>query len=654
MTLFSAIDEFLSIGRTVSLALSPDGSRLVAVRQEIDVTGTRWVPALWSVDPAGVAPAVRLTWSTAGESQPVFRPDNSLLFVSTRPDSAGDDDEAALWELPLWGEARVVVRLPGGVGSAIVARGSGNVLVTGGRMPGTHDAASDREARIRRYESGRSDILHDGHPVRHWDHELGLEWHRLFAVTDDEPRDLVPAARGELRSAIVSVTADGLTAATTWNIQERRGQIGYGMALIDIGSGEVTPLRQAGDADEYTTPSISPDGLHLAAIRRDRGDFEQANTERLIVLRLAGKEPPVEIGLGDVHPESLAWSGDGSTLVVAGDLHGRGALLTVDVTTWSVHALADDAVYDNLCVGRTGAHVYALRSSIDRPPHPVRVGADGTVTELPAPDPVPRLPGTLTEISATARDGATLRAWLCLPDGASADQPAPVQQWIHGGPFTSYNRWYWRSCPWVAVARGYAVVLPDPALSTGYGPQWIERGWPHRAAVVWGDVESILDAALTREDLDGSRTGLFGASFGGFMTNWVAGHSDRFKAIVTHAGVWALPQEHATTDLASWKQRIWGFPEEHPEWYEENSPHKSVALINTPMLVVHGNRDYRVPVSEALRLWWDLLHHFDGEPGEIPHRFLQFTTENHWILSPANAGVWYETVLGFMDQHVRG
>jgi dipeptidyl aminopeptidase/acylaminoacyl peptidase len=196
------------------------------------------------------------------------------------------------------------------------------------------------------------------------------------------------------------------------------------------------------------------------------------------------------------------------------------------------------------------------------------------------------------------------------------------------------------------------VLLPDPALSTGYGAGWLARAWPHRAAQVWADVEAVLDEALRRPELDATRTACLGASFGGYMTNWIAGHTDRFGAIVTHAGLWALDQQHTTTDAANWKSWIFGTPAEHPEWYAQNSPHRFIDAITTPMLVVHGNRDYRVPVSEALRLWWDLVSHFDGEPDQLSHRFLQFTNENHWILSPGNAQTWYDTVLDFVDQHL--
>ncbi len=224
--------------------------------------------------------------------------------------------------------------------------------------------------------------------------------------------------------------------------------------------------------------------------------------------------------------------------------------------------------------------------------------------------------------------------------------------WIHGGPFASFNTWSWRWNPWLAVARGWAVILPDPALSTGYGQQSFDRAWPNLADVVWREIETVLDVLLERPELDGDRTALLGTSFGGFMTNWIAGRTERFAAIVTHAGLWALDQQHATTDLAYFKSGIFGTVAEHPDWYAQYSPHHGVERIATPMLVIHGNRDYRVPVSEALRLWWDLVSQWQGDPAAMPHRFLQFTGENHWVLSPGNSEIWTETVLDFCVEHV--
>ncbi|WP_345635772.1 S9 family peptidase [Rugosimonospora acidiphila] len=656
--------QFTALGRLTGLVLSPDGSHLVAVRQEPDAKGGRYTSALWSIDPEGDREPARLTWSDKGESQPAFRPDGALLFVSARPDRGagrpagdgdGEDDEPVLWELPAFGEARVVAGTPGGVSAPLVARDSGTVLVRGARLPGSPNADADRRARRDRADRRLSHILHDGFPIRLWDHELGDVWPRLFAIEGDEPRDLTTGCRQELVDTTVSVSADGSVAALRTRSRQRDGRLGRGVALLEVKSGTLRALT-AEDGYGYSAPALSPDGMQVAAIREDHGEYDTPMTYALVVLATdAGPgAAAIEVPLGDVYPTELAWSGDGATLIVSGDLHGRGAVLAVTAGTWAVRTLADDASYSSLCVDHTGQSVYALRSTVGRPPHPVRLSGDGTLVELPAPDPAPALPGTLTDVWVTAPDGQQVRGWLAVPHGASAADPAPVQVWIHGGPFGSTNAWSWRWCPWVAVARGYAVLMPDPALSTGYGPGWIARAWPHRAALVWSDIESLLDDVLTRPELDADRTACLGGSFGGYMTNWVAGHTDRFGAIVTHAGLWALDQQHTTTDAAEWKSGLFGTPADHPDWYAENSPHNFVERISTPMLVIHGNRDYRVPISEALRLWWDLASRFDGEPDALPHRFLQFTDENHWILSPGNAQTWYQTVLDFVDLPVRG
>jgi dipeptidyl aminopeptidase/acylaminoacyl peptidase len=136
------------------------------------------------------------------------------------------------------------------------------------------------------------------------------------------------------------------------------------------------------------------------------------------------------------------------------------------------------------------------------------------------------------------------------------------------------------------------------------------------------------------------------------MANWIAGHTDRFAAVVTHASLWALDQFGPTTDGAYWWAR-----EMTPEMAAANSPHHHVARIGTPMLVIHGDKDYRVPIGEALRLWYELLTESAlpaDEHGQTPHRFLYFPSENHWVLHPAHAKLWYQVVLGFLDQHVLG
>jgi dipeptidyl aminopeptidase/acylaminoacyl peptidase len=159
---------------------------------------------------------------------------------------------------------------------------------------------------------------------------------------------------------------------------------------------------------------------------------------------------------------------------------------------------------------------------------------------------------------------------------------------------------------------------------------------------------AITDAAEAHPAIDASRTAAMGGSFGGYMANWIAGHTDRFRAIVTHASLWALDQFGPTTDDASY----W-LGEMTEEMALENSPHLHADRIATPMLVIHGDKDYRVPIGEALRLWWDLVFRQE-DPHRNPHRFLYFPDENHWILTPQHAIVWHETVFAFLGEHVLG
>ncbi len=656
-TPFHDLRDFVSIPRLTGLVLAPDGGRLVASLQQVAPDGARYQTSLWEIDPAGVAEPRRLTHSEPGESEPAFAGDGSLLFTSKRPGPDGEKpEEPALWRLPRQGEAARIATSPGGLSQPVGAYASSGYVVTTSRLPGT-DEEGDRQWRKDRKESKVSAILHDGFPVRYWDHELGPDFPRLLVGWVDDPgplRDLTPDAGPALVEASYDLSPGGATVVSTWTVREPHGRTHTALVAIDVATGERRTLVDEPGID-HTRPVISPDGRFVAAHRRDAGDYHTPGTWAVCVHDLAGGEYRSFDLTEELTPTEYVWAPDSATLYVAGDRQGRGAIIAVDLATGTYRRIVSDAVYSHLSVSPDGDSIYALRSAIDCPPQPVRLdthATDGTPAYLPSPAPRPELPGRLVEVTATVSDGATVRGWLVLPQDTS--RPAPLMQWIHGGPFTSFNAWSWRWCPWVAAARGWAVLLPDPALSTGYGQEWIRRAWPHRAALVWRDVEALLDVVVARDDIDADRTACLGASFGGYMTNWVAGHTDRFKAIVSHAALWAADQQHATTDAAEWKTRLFGTLEEHPDWYAENSPHRFVDRITTPMLIIHGKRDYRVPHGEGLRAFWDLVSRHAGDPAELPHRFLEFTGENHWILSPHNARIWYETVFAFLDWHVLG
>ncbi|WP_048633180.1 S9 family peptidase [Mycolicibacterium aurum] len=642
---FHDLDDFMSLPRVSGLAVSPDGSRLVTTVSCLDDKHTAFVGALWELDPAGRQPARRLTHGAKGESSPEFTADGDLLFLAVRPTPDDDAPPQSLWCLPVsGGEAHVVAELPGGV-DGVVSAGATTVAVSS-LLPSATGVEQDGRLRTLRKDNKVSAVLHAGYPVRHWDHDLGPAQGHLFSVGDAAPHDLTPSPGDGLRDAHVDVSRDGAFVVTTWQVPAPGASRRTTLVRIEVATGQRSTIVDDPAAD-VGHPAIAPDGRSVAYTRETISTPHAAPRITLCVLRF-GEEPVELTGEWDRWPTSVAWTADGASLIVTADDHGRGPIFTVDPSSGAVHPLvADDFTYTDVHSAPDGA-VFALRSSYVTPAHPVRIDADGSVHELPCV-PAPAIPGTLTEVTAVADDGQQIRSWLALPPGS---EPAPLLLWIHGGPLASWNAWHWRWNPWVMVAKGYAVMLPDPALSTGYGQDFIQRGWGSWGFAPYTDLMAAVDAACAHPRVDETRTAAMGGSFGGYMANWIAGHTDRFAAIVTHASLWALDQFGGTTDGAYWWAR-----EMTPEMSAANSPHLFVSQISTPMLVIHGDKDYRVPIGEGLRLWYELLSRSGlpaAEDGTTEHRFLYFPSENHWVLSPSHAKIWYQVVLAFLADHVLG
>ena len=675
MTTFDDLDRYVALPRVSGLALSPDGSRLVTAVSTLNAEKTRYATALWEVDPTGERPARRLTRSAKGEGNAGFLPDGGLLFVSARPDpdSAKDDDApAALWLLPDGGgEARVVATRPGGIGGFQVARESGSVVLSSSTFPSSVTAADDETVRKERKEGKVTAILHEGYPVRYWDHDLGPERPRLLvgSIADEdllaergtdetrpgrmELRDLTADPGGSLTNASWDVTPDGATVVTTWQAVEQGGQRET-LVAIDVATGQRRTLLDD-PRFEYSAPAVSPDGGRVAVQVWTRSTAHEPPDVTVRVLDLASGEltDPLRGSVWDHWPEGATWAPDGSAIFVTADDRGRTPVFRIDLGTGQVVRLTGDhGVYASLRVSPDGAHIYAIRDAMDAAPAPVRLDAtarDQQPTSLLGPAEPLALPGTATELVATAADGTPIHSWLCLPEGASAQNPAPLVVWIHGGPLGSADGWSWRWNPWLLVARGYAVLQPDFALSTGYGRAFVQRGWGRWGAEPYTDLLAAVDATEALPEIDASRTAAMGGSFGGYLANWTAGHTDRFKGIVTHASLWALDQFGPTTDAYDYWRR-----EMTAEMALANSPHRFVDQIRTPLLVIHGDRDYRVPIGEGLRLWAELCERFQGMGEPMPHKFLYFPDENHWVLTPNHAKLWYATVFAFLEHTVHG
>ncbi|MDN6304166.1 MAG: alpha/beta fold hydrolase, partial [Brachybacterium sp.] len=447
-----------------------------------------------------------------------------------------------------------------------------------------------------------------------------------------------------------SVDREG-TRALVGMVDSRDDLVGVpDLYLLDlVGDQPPRRLRPATAEVEFGPGEFSPDGTRALIGRHHSWTETQSLAAGAEVLDLAtGESRPVWPELD--HWIDPIWLDD-TTLVATTDDQGRGSVWIGGADEPAPHRLAggpeQELAFSSASVA--GGAVVAVASGIAIAPHPVRIDpATGAVRALPNPADAVALPGTLTEVTATAADGTALRAWLRLPEG---EGPHPLVVFAHGGPWGSWNAWTYRWNPGPFAAAGYAVLLPDPAISTGYGQAMIDRGQHQLGGAPFTDIMALTDVTVARADIDAERTAFAGGSYGGYMANWVAGHTgDRFRCIVTHASLWDTESMGHTTDNAGWERSMRGQNAQY-------NPKEFVGEIVAPVLVIHGDKDYRVPIAQGHALWYD-LHEFSATPrdaeGRTRHRYLYFPDEGHWIQGRGNAQVWYETFLGFLDEHVRG
>ncbi|MGO1228754.1 alpha/beta fold hydrolase [Brachybacterium sp. AOP42-C2-15] len=677
------IDALLDARRLAGLETT-DGGRILAKMSAPDAKGTGYRSSLVELDGDRILP---LTRGSASIGAIAAAEDGTTFFTAKRVGEDGDEaDDAQLWALPVRGEARELASRAGGFGGL---KAAGGHLIAELEV---HSQAADETEHAalstKRKDAKVTAALHSGFPTRYWDHDLGPT--RPVLAIAALPEDLAwaeatPAPGTTPASgADEAAASDGAGAAEDapatqllhfrhvtmpagrllgWTVdregtralaamQDSRGDLlgTPDLYLLDlIGAQPPRLLREATAEVEYDPGEFSPAGTH-ALIGRSRTWTQQAT--------LSGAVELLDLATGtstEVWPELDHWVDpiwlDETTLIATSDDQGRGSVWIGGVADPAPRRLAggpeQDLAFSAASVA--GGAIIASASGIAVAPYPVRIDpATGEVHALPNPadavDPV----GTLTEVSATAEDGTDLRAWLRLPDG---EGPHPLVVFAHGGPWGSWNAWTYRWNPNPFVAAGYAVLLPDPAISTGYGQAMIDRGQHELGGAPYTDIMALTDVTVARDDIDSERTAFAGGSYGGYMANWVAGHTgDRFRCIVTHASLWDTDTMGHTTDNSGWERPM----------REQNAlynPKNFVGEIVAPMLVIHGDKDYRVPIAQGHALWYD-LHEFSATPrdaeGRTQHRYLYFPDEGHWIQGRGNAQVWYETFLGFLDEHVRG
>jgi len=398
-----------------------------------------------------------------------------------------------------------------------------------------------------------------------------------------------------------------------------------------------------------TGPVFSPDGKTLAYRAMSRPGYE-ADRYRVVLRPWPDGSAQVLTESWDRSPNDLAWSNDGRTLYATADNVGQTSLFGIDVADGMVRTLVGAGHVASPVAGRDRV-VFALdhlRSPAEL--HTVRPDGSGlqAITRVNAERLAGIAFGDTEQITFKGANDETVYAWIVKPVGFEPSKKYPVAFLVHGGPQGSFsNNFHYRWNAQIYAAAGYAAMMVDFHGSTGYGQRFtdaINGDWGGKPLV---DLQKGLDAALARFPwMDGDRSCALGASYGGFMINWIAGNwPDRFRCLVNHDG--NLDERFAyfaTEELWFPEWEHGGTPWDHPEGYSKHNPIDHVARWKTPMLVVHGGRDYRVVYTEGLGTFTALQRR------GIPSRLLYFPDENHWVLKPANSVLWHETVLGWLAE----
>ena len=641
------VDALTRLGRVSAAEAAPDGSWLAVQVARLDADDKRYVSDLWRVSAtdADVAPN-RLTWGEYDDRSPRFRADGALLFLSARPTPTDDKGRfTQVWMLPPGGgEARPLTDEPRGVDDFAV--GGGRLVVLTSVWPGVeHDA--QRAHGTERSEKGPSMLRYTTMPVRAWDHWLPAAAPHLVLYADGARTDLTPGADREHRDSPWAMSADGRVAVIS---RERPGDDRLPeseLLILDLegGSSRAVPTRARALIEGL---AVSPDGRWAVGELHARFDGLLGRPVLWLFDLEKGSGVPLA-GDWDVHPSICAMTAD-RALVTAG-VHGRTVPFAVSLDG-AVERLIADGVpgsFRRLRPTADGA-VVALTDRLLHPPEVCRLDG-GKVRPLAALSGFERAWAAdvrVDDFAVTSSDGAAVHGLLVH---RPSDAPQPALLWVHGGPVGQHeDGWHWRWNALVAaaaaVAAGYVVSLPNPRGSTGYGQAFVEGIWNNAwGGVCYDDVMASADHLEALPPVDATRVALMGASFGGYMTNWIGARSDRFRCLVTHAGVYRMSTFHGTSDWPAWFELQAGVDPGHPD-FDRHSPHRWVSDWKTPTLVMHGEKDYRVPISQALLLFEDLQRH--GVESEL----VVFPDENHWILRPRNVRAWYRAWLDFVQRHL--
>jgi len=650
-----AFDDLVKMHRISDPQVSPDGRWVAYVQGDVDLEANKTIRHIWLVPTEG-GESRQITRGEGSDTRPRWSPDGkSLAFISTR------GGKSQVWVIPVQGgEARQVTSLSTEADGVTWAAKSNTLVFTSKVYP---DCADDDCNSKRLEERAKSKVkaqIIDELLFRHWDEYRDGKYTHTFVVSADggKARDVTPGAVDSPTWFLggpdgYAISPDGTEVCFTSN-RSGGSRIAWttnnDLFLVPAGGGEAKNITKDNPGSD-ASPQYSPDGRYIAYTSQARDGYE-SDLQRLRVYdRQTGQVKGLTTGF-DQWVNSFAWAPDNDTIYFNAPERGRQPIFKTSVSKPKVEKVIDGMTED-FQVTPDGKSFVLTRSNLTQPSGLFRAaGTGGTPVQLTHANDSLIADVDLNpveDVTTKGGLGAQIHSLLVKPPGFDASKKYPAIVLIHGGPQSAWDdAWSYRWNAQMFAARGYVVIMTNFHGSTGYGQAFTEQISGDWGGACYQDIMMATDYLESLPYVDKARIGAAGASFGGYMIDWIAGHTNRFKALVSHDGVYDSHSMYAETEelwFDEWEHH--GTPWDKREAYEKSSTSNFVQNIQTPMLIVHGELDYRVPVGQGIQLFQSLQRR------GIPSRFLYFPDEGHWVLKPQNSQLWYKTVLDWLDKYLK-
>jgi len=650
------VNALLELKRIGDPQISPDGVWVAFTVQSVDVAANRKPQQIW-VAPLAGGPPRQITREGAANSRARWSPDSRrIAFVSDRNGSS------QIWTMdPDGGNPRQVTNFAAEADGVLFSPDGRNLLFTSAVYPecGADDACNkrnlDADAASKVKARIYTELLY-----RHWTQWQSRRRSHLLVVSaaGGAPRDLTPGPREVPPFSLggpddYDISPDGKEVCYSMNADPApAASTNSDLFAVSIDGGESRKITINPGAD--ASPLYSPDGKYLAWRSQSRAGYESDRWRLMALERSTGRTTNLTETL-DRWVNSLVWKPDSTGLFFTTGDRGRQGIQWIPVTGGALHiAASGDGDLDEMQLTRDGKTMVYTENTGVSPAEIYRASSSGgepvALTHLNDATLNQHELTQLEEFWVDMADGSRVQSFLVKPYGFQAAQKYPVLMLIHGGPQGNWGySWTYRWNAQVLAAAGYLVVMPNPRGSTGYGQKFIDEingDWGGRA---FDDIMAVTDhVAAAVPYADASRLTAAGGSYGGYMVDWILGHTQRFKALITHSGVYDLASEFGATEelwFPLWE--FGGTPWDKPEDYTAWSPSHYAKEFHTPTLVIHGELDYRVPYTQGLQLFTAL------QMQKVPSKLLVFPDEGHWVLKPQNSVLWYRTFIDWLDSWVK-